>query len=245
MEQKLVKVPFDIEMAKKITEKQVEGRVVDNYNKTYRIVCFDLLDNKGSIIGLRKDDDYRETSLLFNNEGICVQNLTQKLMLEVPEYVTFKDGDVLICRCGGYDYIFIYKKDKHKTSHYVSVDVEDKELYFDNHVTVDERIYELRYATEEERQCLIDVLKSSENERAKEYLKRFFNIEVKSKCDFKVGQPVIGIDSRGEWRYDLFSHYKPEYRNGNYVCSARSYSTCLPYNDQTAHLLGTTENWEE
>lgn len=38
---------------------------------------------------------------------------------------------------------------------------------------------------------------------------------------------------------------KPEYRTGNYVCYARSYSTFLPYNDQTAHLIGTTKNWKE
>ena len=70
-------------------------------------------------------------------------------------------------------------------------------------------------------------------------------IESKPECEFETGQPVIGIAGNGEWRYDLFSHFKPEYRNGNFVCSARSYSKCLPYNEQTAHLVGTKENWEE
>lgn len=241
MEQKLVKVPFDIELAKKITEKQVEGRVVDNFNKDYRIVCFDLLDNKGSVIGLRKDDDYREALLLFNNEGICVHNPTRKLMLEIPEYMTFKDGDILSYESG----TFILKQfdGKDRAEYYVNFYA--PYIAFDYACLMKNLVSPLRFATKEEKQKLINALKESKHMKAKQYLKRFFNIEVKSKCDFKVGQPVIGIDGRGEWRYDLFSHYKPEYRTGNYVCSARSYSTCLPYNDQTAHLLGTTKSWEE
>lgn len=241
MEQKLVKVPFDIELAKKITEKQVEGRVVDNYNKTYRVACFDLADDKGSIIGLREEDNHRETLLLFNNEGVCVHNPTRKLMLEIPEYMTFKDGDILSYESG----TFILKQfdGKDRVEYYVN-------LYapytaFDSACLMKNLVSHLRFATKEEKQKLINALKESKQMEAKQYLKRFFNIEVKSKCDFKVGQPVIGIDGRGEWRYDLFSHYKPEYRTGNYVCSARSYSTCLPYNDQTAHLIGTTKNWKE
>ena len=245
MEQKLVKVPFDIELAKKITNGEVDGRIVTREGGSARVVCWDVNDRDDYVLALLSNDN-REYPVNFLPNGRLVKDEEKQsdLMLEVPEYVAFKDGDVLMCR-GIYNWVFIYRKDRYKTSHYTSVDVKDKELYFDSHVDVDELIKELRYATEEERQCLMDVLKSSEDKRAKEYLKRFFNIEVKSKCDFKVGQPVIGIDGRGEWRYDLFSHYKPEYRTGNYVCSARSYSTCLPYNDQTAHLLGTTKSWEE
>ena len=35
------KVPFDIELAKKITNKEVKGRIVTEDNLTARIVCFD------------------------------------------------------------------------------------------------------------------------------------------------------------------------------------------------------------
>lgn len=104
-------------------------------------------------------------------------------------------------------------------------------------------ITESRLSTESERQKLIDALKASKEPEAKECLK-ILGIELKPECEFKTGQPVIGIAGNGEWRYDLFSHFKPEYRNGNFVCSARSYSKCLPYNEQTAHLVGTKENPE-
>lgn len=48
MEQKLVKVPFDIELAKKITNGEIEGRIFDDYYKcSVRIVDFNFLSSKG------------------------------------------------------------------------------------------------------------------------------------------------------------------------------------------------------
>ena len=98
-------------------------------------------------------------------------------------------------------------------------------------------------ATEAEKQRLIEALQSSEDKRAEECLKKL-GIEVKPKCEFTAGQPVIGMDGRGEWRYDLFSHYKPNKQNGEYVCTGRSYKHCLPY-EGNEHLLGTTNSADE
>lgn len=257
MEQKLVKVPFEVEMAKKITKGEEEGRIVTRNGRNVRIICWDAHcdDNIVALIegenGVEFTKNYVSDGMVFlTGESEC------DLMLEIPEYLTFKDGDIVTCGWEEHNesssWISIIKSvntsaDGVRTSDYVilitkSNNNTDGVIKYDSYTTSGEWI---RKATEEEKQKLIDALKDSKELKAKEYLKRFFNIEVKSKCDFKVGQPVIGIDGRGEWRYDLFSHYKPEYRNGNYVCSARSYSTCLPYNDQTKHLLGTTDNWEE
>lgn len=63
MELKLVKVPFEVELAKKIANGEVDGRIVTDNGNVVRIVCFDMLDDKGRIIGLRKDDNYKEIAL--------------------------------------------------------------------------------------------------------------------------------------------------------------------------------------
>jgi hypothetical protein len=42
MEHKLVKVPFDVELAKKITNKECEGKIVTRSGRSARIVCFDI-----------------------------------------------------------------------------------------------------------------------------------------------------------------------------------------------------------
>lgn len=242
MEQKLVKVPFEVELAKKITNGEVDGRIVTRKGGSARVVCWDVNDRDDYVLALLSNDN-REYPVNFLPNGRLVKYEEKQcdLMLEIPEYMTFKDGDILSYESG----IFILKQfdGKDRVEYYVN-------LYapytaFDSACMMKNLVSHLRFATKEEKQKLINALKESKRTEAKQYLKRFFNIEVKSKCDFKVGQPVIGIDGRGEWRYDLFSHYKPEYRTGNYVCSARSYSTCLPYNDQTAHLIGTTKNWKE
>lgn len=41
METKYVKIPFNVELAKKITNGEVEGKVVNRDGKSVRIVCFD------------------------------------------------------------------------------------------------------------------------------------------------------------------------------------------------------------
>lgn len=47
-----------------------------------------------------------------------------------------------------------------------------------------------------------------------------------------------------EWMCDVFSHYKMGDKF-SFVCVGSAYKCCIPYNDETKHLLGTTDNWED
>ena len=246
METKYVRVPFEVELAKKITEKSVEGKIVTRNGESARIVCFDRKDEFRPIIAL-VHSGYIEIPNAFCVNGKIVNDDvldTCDLMIEIPEYMTFKDGDV-IAYDDEKDVFFIIGRKCSMTDENPHYYVKYEKGYI-TFSTEDSfcRLKGSRLATEEERQRIIDALKESKEPKSYSCLKRFFSIEEKTKCELKAGQPVIGIDGRGEWRYDFFSHYNPKYQNGNYVCSARSYSKCLPYNEQTAHLLGTTENYE-
>ncbi|MCI6119453.1 MAG: hypothetical protein MR717_09270 [Prevotella sp.] len=57
---------------------------------------------------------------------------------------------------------------------------------------------------------------------------------------------IVRLDKMCQWRCDLFSNaYK---YNGaiNYLCtSGNCYKQCIPYNDDTKHLVGTTEEAPE
>lgn len=99
--------------------------------------------------------------------------------------------------------------------------------------------------SEEEKQKLIDALKVSKEPKAKEYLKRFFGIEVKPEYNFKPFDKVLVRDEDGIWFADIFSHYTKDSEYEYKTAGGGSWEYCIPYNDQTAHLLGTTENWEE
>lgn len=70
---------------------------------------------------------------------------------------------------------------------------------------------------------------------------------VKPECPFKSFDKVL-VRNNDEmvWRADYFSHYKDnkDYHYC-YCCIGNSYRDCIPFNDQTAHLLGTTDPYTE
>lgn len=131
------------------------------------------------------------------------------------------------------------KNGTYKTSMYVGMFENGSAINFGGAANVN-YIENYTLAVELEKQLLIEKLKKSTDPRAEECLKKL-GIDVKPKCEFTAGQPVIGVDGRGEWRYDFFSHYKPEKRNGEYVCTGRSYKHCLPY-EGNENLLGTNKS---
>ena len=50
------------------------------------------------------------------------------------------------------------------------------------------------------------------------------------------------------WNATFFSHYDKEVNWGCYPCvttSCKSYNKCIPYNDETKHLLGTSDEAPE
>lgn len=45
------------------------------------------------------------------------------------------------------------------------------------------------------------------------------------------------LNNMDEWKADFFSNYKEDVIR--YGCVSESYIKCIPYNEQTKHLLGT------
>lgn len=65
------------------------------------------------------------------------------------------------------------------------------------------------------------------------------------KCPFKPFDMVLARFSKlAEWTVDLFSHYN-EGCETPYVCISGPKELCIPYNEHTAHLLGTTDPYTE
>lgn len=70
----------------------------------------------------------------------------------------------------------------------------------------------------------------------------------KEKFDPKTLQPFDRVIVRSycddEWDCDIFSHINQEY-SFPYVCIGQAWKYCIPYNDDTKHLVGTTEEVPE
>ena len=249
-------IPFEVEKAKKIQAGELPGKIVTHDGRNARIVCWDRkTEQKYKIVSLSDTGKFEFVS--YNDEtGKSDSSTENKLVLQVPEWTQFKDGDVLACEVdngGGeyYKWFSILKGevelmfDNINFNSYVSYDHETSynagELTYDEHA---DNIDTIRLATEEEKQQLIDALKQSTDPRAKEYLKRFFGIEEKEVSEQKLDflQPVlVRANPSYQWLYGNFTHMSGEL---HFVSGGIGYKQCIPYTEQTKHLLGTTDNWE-
>lgn len=246
MEHKMVTIPFDLETAKKIRKGERLGQIVAEKGRNRaEIVYEDDLCNAYPLLVVIHSipvlaDWFSSTGKAFNDAN--------RLLLEVPEYVTFKDGDVLSNEEG--NYIFILNTNgKYLTSLYASLNQKGILKIEDGLSAWENQIEKYRFATESERQKLVDALKASKEPKAKEYLKRFFGIEEKPKYDFKPFDKVLVRDEDDkEWHISLFAReivddsdglsYKHECSNGTL------WDCCIPF-EGNEYLLGTAENPEE
>lgn len=261
MEQKMITIPFDVKLAKEINNGTKPGKIVTRNGKNVRIICWDRNSIDCPIVALYTGDSNREIVLTFTLQGrSSYYNDTDRdedILLQIPEYTTFKNGDIIYCEVdnGGGDYckwISILKGGVEKefgnlSFHAYAGYINDASIHvgclafndYSNNIGM------VRLATEEEKQKLIDALKESKELRAKEYLKRFFGIEEKPKCEFKPFDSVLVRDgNRDKWKADLFSH-RIEDDSFPYMCVSEAHKYCIPYNEKTAYLLGNTDNWEE
>lgn len=229
-------------MAKKITNGEVEGRVVTRDGRSVRILCFDR-KGESPIITLVLVDGNKEGFHPYMLDGRLKPEKEDRfdLMLEIPEYMTFKDGDIVSYEGG----TFILKNidGKDRVEYYASL----YGIYtaFDSACSMKNLVNHLRFSTEEEKRELIGSMKMSKQPVAKEYLKRFFNIEVKPECEFKPFDKVLVRNYIGTyWVANIFSNQYEIEGKVRYSCCGNAYNYCIPYNDQTKHLLGTTDNWE-
>ena len=242
----MVTIPFDLETAKKIRKGERLGQIVAEKGRNRaEIVYEDDLCNAYPLLVVIHSipvlaDWFSSTGKAFNDAN--------RLLLEVPEYVTFKDGDVLSNEEGNY-IIILNTNGKYLTSFYASLNQKGILKIEDGLSAWENQIEKYRFATESERQKLIDALKASKEPEAKEYLKRFFGIEEKPKYDFKPFDKVLVRDEDDkEWHISLFAREIVDDSDGlsyKYECSNGTlWDCCIPF-EGNEYLLGTAENSEE
>jgi hypothetical protein len=169
---------------------------------------------------------------------------TLKVEKTQPE---FKDGDIVFMKGikSGYyaNCIFIlrseYKDGDERAFYYAFYNTDDKFTIAEYGNT---RVhYSLRPATDSEKQQLFDALakKGKTWDAEKKQI-----VDLKPKCEFKPFDKVLGRNEKDDvWEAELFSHYREESQYP-FRCIGFSRKYCIPYNEKTAHLLGTTDNWE-
>ena len=96
-----------------------------------------------------------------------------------------------------------------------------------------------RLATDLEKQQLFSAL--AKEGKAWDAEKKMI-VDLKKKVELKpFDKVVVRCSEADRWSIDFFSY---KVHNG-YICTGDAwFGYCLPYNDETAHLLGTTDDWE-
>ncbi len=100
-----------------------------------------------------------------------------------------------------------------------------------------------RLATEEEKQQLFDAL--AKEGKAWDAEKKML-VDLKPKVRFKSFDKIVAFEEiNKEWVCDMFSHYaKNDGRDIIIGIGGLAYLKALPFNEETAKLIGTTDDWE-
>lgn len=160
---------------------------------------------------------------------------------EIEKQPEFKDGDIITITFNwGEDIVYIFKsEDNNNYSYYAWLNGSSPIIIESSHPKSD--IYTVRLSTEQEKQQLFDALEK-EGKAWDDEKKRI--VDLKQKVDeLKPFDKVLVRDSDDMiWCANIFSHMGS---HGEYVTiGLGGYHYCIPYNEETAKLIGTTDDWE-
>lgn len=151
----------------------------------------------------------------------------------------FKRGDVVIKNGGGMAAVFDGWANDTYTEFNTTIN-----LYGDGN-TGEEKVCDtllFRKATDEECKKFIEKIEGALKGK---YNPKTLQIEpVKPEVPFNLkpfDKVLVRDDPNQKWTVDMFSYYNQEDNDYPYICVGNHYCHCLPYNEQTAHLVGTKE----
>lgn len=166
--------------------------------------------------------------------------------LEIEKQIEFKDGDIVTMHKKNCDIVFIFNRLRTEGSFYYyafhTLQTNNTGV-IDCHITLPYAWTffgsKMNFATDSEKQQLFDAL--AKEGKAWDAEKKQI-VDLKPKVELKPFDKVVVRCSKADkWSIDFFSY---KVSNG-YICTGDAwFGYCLPYNEETAHLLGTTDDWE-
>lgn len=159
--------------------------------------------------------------------------------LEIEKQSEFKDGDIVALVVRKCTHIAIFQSRQEAYIGFHAVLCQNDELLLEEPFREDVGDIELRLATDSEKQQLFDAL---EKEGKAWDAEKKQIVDLKPKCEFKPFDKVLSRRcSEDYWVLNFYSHKTDYY----HICiDGSSNLYCIPCNEETAHLLGTTDDWE-
>lgn len=213
-------IPFDLETAKKIQAGEIEGRIVTrNDSESVRIICFDARRDYGhsiNLIGLIDTSDEYEAIERYTIDGKALGNSpNDDLVIELPEETPKHEFKVGDC------------------------------------VKVISGVFEGAYGTIYQDvtsgNAIVDIYGRNRLIPVSDII--LFNnvgrVKESKKHEFKPFDKVLVRDKETKhWLPRLYAYYIKELKE--HCCQDRMfYIECIPYNEKTEHLVGTTDKPKE
>lgn len=196
---------------------------------------FRKLDDSGNVENYFKEIEERLGGKL-NRETLEIENAQSE----------FKDGDIVTMHKKNCDIVFIFNRLRTEGSFYYyafhTLQTNNTGV-IDCHITLPYAWTffgsKMNFATDSEKQQLFNAL--AKEGKAWDAEKKQI-VDLKPKVELKPFDKVVVRCSKADkWSIDFFSY---KVSNG-YICTGDAwFGYCLPYNEETAHLLGTTDDWE-
>jgi hypothetical protein len=226
-----------------------------------------LWEEEGSIVNFEENEDYMQTSEFYkaNKEeaqtyiNTIEERLGGKLNRESlkvektqPE---FKDGDIAFADYGNRQDVFIVS-DKTGLSEgyssFISLDLSSLTLSMGYRTCFFKKdLCKLRLATDSEKKQLFSALEKKG--KAWDAEKKQI-VDLKPKCEFKPMDlclmKYIGQYNNRGWELCQYAYTEHrvsssgEHRDFYHSVGGEIYAECIPYNEDTKHLLGTKTEWK-
>ena len=158
----------------------------------------------------------------------------------------FKDGDIVSIVVRKCTHIAIFQSRQDAYIGFHAVLCQNDELLLEEPFREDVGDIELRLATDSEKKQLFSALEKEG--KAWDSDKKAI-VDLNPKCEFKAFDKVLCRNSKDDtWEADFFARLtrkEIDYtQSGKYLCVGDLWMYCIPYNEETAHLLGTTDEWK-
>lgn len=191
-----------------------------------------------------KTEEWEKTENSKNYISKIERVMNGKLNLQTLEIQTqpeFKDGDIVALVVRKCTHIAIFQSRQEAYIGFHAVFCQNDELLLEEPFREDVGDIELRLATDSEKQQLFEAL-AKEGKCWNAEKKQI--VSLKPKIELKPFDKVLSRRcSEDYWVLNFYSHksHKTDY----HICiDGSSNLYCIPYNEETAHLLGTTDDWE-
>ncbi len=225
---------------------QVGDKVCEEEHKN---ACYEVIFRSGELVLFKDWNNWASNPMTcseaFTRFGMrLVLTDIEKQIIEERKKPEWKpqDGDICYVKANN-EWIFIKKDSMFCSNMYVGFCIERNRLYYSDIIT-DNSPKELRPATNEEKKKLFDTM-AKEGKRWNAEKKVVEDIP--KTYEFKKGEPVLVRDGDDDkWEAWVFGRYGEKCEMFKYfMIDGPGYLQCIPLNDKTMHLLGTTEDCKE